>query len=426
MLLQLLLVCFLLEIIYVICVTGISVKTGIHDDHYFFGSGSKSGSFKIKNLTVSIGFFIPFLGLARIYRIDNGKKENITMPWQFFRFSKWKRFLVTISGVLGLYVISNLTFIVLSYLESEPFISKTEINKHGLYPSETARKAGFKNGDKVIAVDGRDYNDFKELLNVKEGTVFSIVRNGKKFNLTISNEIANETQQNKLQLFLYLAVPFEIREVLPASPAEACGLIKGDKIKKVNGKAILKQFELTDEIRKDEDKIVNLEIERLAGNEIKIISATVKAGADNLLGFTGKEPINYTYKQNTFGQAFFEGIKNANSLVVNTFSSFITLIEASEVFTETGPIGIANESGSDYDWKRFWTLFAALAMVTCLYNILPVPGSVFWQTIPLLYEGIFRKEFPIIYYMRFRTISYTLIIILIVLVIGSDLSRILL
>lgn len=309
------------------------------------------------------------------------------------------------------------------YLKTDKYISRAEIDRHGIYPSELARKAGFENGDRIAAINGQDYNEFNNLLDAKEGTIYSIFRNGKTVKLSIDKNLADEIRNTRNGLFLYLSVPFEIETVLPDSPAEACGLQKGDKIKKVNGKDIIKQFELTDEISKDEDKVVDLEIERLVENQIKLVSTVVNVASDNRLGFTTTEPIQYSFRKNSLLECVGQGIKKANVFAFTNVEGFTKLFAGSVKSSDLGPIYISESSGNEYQGERFWTLFAALAMLGCFYNLLPIPGSVFWQTIPLLYEGVFRKGFSINYYNRLRSFSYAIVIVAMVLIIGMDIFK---
>lgn len=156
-----------LNLIYQIGYFFTSAALNVSERHYFLGFNPRLFAFEVKGVKFTVGLYIPIVGLARVYSIVDDKKHRARYPFEFFDQSILKRFIVTMSGACALFLTGLLTIIGVNYFEKESIISKDEVNRHGIYASEWTKKIGFQTGDKIIAVNGRDYEQFYDLIDPK-------------------------------------------------------------------------------------------------------------------------------------------------------------------------------------------------------------------------------------------------------------------
>ena len=66
--------------------------------------------------------------------------------------------------------------------------------------------------------------------------------------------------------------------------------------------------------------------------------------------------------------------------------------EASASASLGGPVEIAQQFGTHWDWFHFWTLTGSLSMVLAFMNLLPIPALDGGHVVFLLYEIILRRK----------------------------------
>ncbi len=399
-----------------------ALKWGLHHTNYFIGSGSKLFTISFKSIKFSFGIWIPFIGPRHVYNFESGQKEHANLPWEFYEFPKMKRLIVTLGGLFSLILTSIVLFTTLSYLETLPVISKEEINKYGIYPTELSVKAGFQTNDKILSFNGNDFESYYDLMHPSPGNVYTILRNSEKLEIKISKDIANQIEDSRLAFF-YINIPFKIDIIEPHTPASNAGLQKGDGIKSINGAPIVKLFELQKELAKNKGKEVILEIERLEDNKKSTTLVNVQPTEDNFLGFTADEQIQYSYKRRSFLEAVSDGSHKAFS-IFNPFN-FNKALKSGPVKTERihPPRGLAKNTGQ-YEWHFYFLYLASFCSAIVLYNLLPLPWSAFWEVLPLAYEFTLRKRFTFAQYMSVRKLGIWIFIGLLVLIFVNDLIKI--
>lgn len=391
------------------------LKWGIHDEHYFLGYGPKLFEISIRGIKVSVGLFIPFFPFARIYKFQEGKKERVTMTWEFFDFPLKRRLIIICLGLISLVLSGVLIFIVTSYFQQESYISKAEVNRLGIYPSEMAKKAGFEKGDRILAINGKEYDDFYELITPTTGTVYTILRDEETLEITIDSSLSKDQTLASNELFLYLEAPFEIFKVNPYSPAENAGITAGDRIRSINSKPIIKYLELQEAAEADEDGSITLEVERGNEKNITTFTATVQLDFNKSFGFFPREFINYSVKERSIIDAVIYGIQQPFKIMSGVFK----LTKGATV--KAGPI---QGDFGEATWNRFWTMTASLAIMSLFYNIMPFPGSILWAILPLVYESIYKNRFSFERYNKISNISYYLLIGFMVWIFAGDLIKI--
>jgi regulator of sigma E protease len=402
-----------------------ALRWDLHHQHYFIGRGPKLFTFRFRGMHFTVGIYIPLFGLAKIYEYESGVKKRAWSSWEFSETPVWKRFTAALGGVFSLLLSGILIFIYLAYLEKEYFISRDEINKYGIYPSELAIEAGFRQGDRILRINGREYESFKDLLSPKEGTVYTLSREGFEQELLIDREIAEKAAAAQHIPFLSVWAPFKISAIMPNATAEYIGLKPGDQIKQVNHYPIISLDEFKRVISLDEDGTIDLLVQREDSADA-ILFSEVAVDEEGKLGFFSEEVLQYSSRQNSISSAIQKGFARAYSLISSNIRGFYSLFSGSEIQSSKkvkSPVGISEIYGDQYLWQRFWSISAMFALWISFLNLLPLPNTAFWQLIPLLYETFSRKIFPYQAYLKIKRFGFYAAILLMASVLMSDLFQ---
>lgn len=414
-----------LTIVYYLGYFVLAITLRTNNRHYFLGFGNSLFEFKIKDVVFTVGLFIPVFGLARFRKIEDHTRKRSDYPWQFFNRGLLVRFLSTFGGVLSLFITALLIMIGVKLFTSDRYISRDEINKYGIYPSALAEEYGFQKGDKVLAVNGRDFKTYNELLDpdvyAEAGNTFKVARNGNELIIRVpegNHDIALGRP------FLELMIPVEIDSIMPGSLAEEIQLQKRDRIMRVDDVKVDRISDMQEAFSNDSDGTVSLQIQRVIKTDTVIFDREAKLGADRKLGIFTWMPIDYTIKSNSASEAIQKGVKATFQLLTIQFSSWFRVMNPGSVKAKSGgPIGVATVFGDQVNWELFWYLTASYTIFFVAWNFVPFPRSAFLEVIPLAYEGVTKKKFPYSVFRRIRSISWFIFWGLILFTFIMDISK---
>jgi regulator of sigma E protease len=417
----------ILNIVYTIGFLSAKILTNACHQHYLIGYKPSLITFSIRKIKISLGLYIPIIGLSRIYRFENLEKEQSLYPWQFHDVSILKRLFVTYSGVLSLFVFGSIMSMLGVYTSRERYIPKEEVNKYGVYPSEEARALGFQTGDKIIALNGRDYDDFFDLNqpDVIESpeTYYTILRGEKT--LTIRLHDFAPVAFSITGLFLELNVPFWVNNVVAGSPAANAEIYKGDKIVKVDGNRIVKTREMNEYLQLDTDGQVLLEIERGEGVAFRRLEKVVQLKSNRKLGISIDERIHYKIREYSVLRSICLGAQRFCSSVGSWIKAIVTIVGMNLPGAESrlsGPMNISSAiEGESLNW--FIYVICKYASLTIFMNFLPSPKSALLEIIPLGYEALTRKHFAYKSFRIVQLISIWLFVLLIIWQFVIDLAK---
>jgi regulator of sigma E protease len=409
----------LLNIIYLTGFFTLSILLNVTETHYFLGYNPRPIKFQVRNVTFNIGFYIPLL--SPIYTLTK-EGQRMKYPWEFSQHSLLRRFFATLGGAIGLLVAGVVIFIALVYFTTDYIITKEEINKHGIYPSEWALESGFLPGDRIVAVNGKDYQEFNDLINpevlLAPETSYTVVRDEKELQVTIKGMLddLNRTRQP----FISLYAPFEVSEVIPGSPADQAGVKPGDRITKVDDQPVIKFAEMTDAFKADDDGQVTLLVERKTNDNVKVLTMDVSLDDEKRLGVWPKELIHYTEQKNSLWQAVQKGTVRAFTMVGSNITAFSKVISGNLSPSQSlgGPVRITNNFTT-----IFWVFTGLFAMGYAFWNLLPLPRSAFWEINPLAYEGITKKKYPYAAFQRSLKLSWVALGAILVWIVTKDMIK---
>jgi regulator of sigma E protease len=367
-----------------------------------------------------LGGYVDIAGMVDETK-DASKLSDTPEPWEFRSKPAWQRMMVMLGGIIVNVILGILIFSGVKYVWGEEDLSKAELNKMGIFAHPLAQSIGLKTGDKIIAINGADFETFSDVKAAigKENTTYTIERDQKKLDILIPNSLIDQIAQ-KVE-FIEPILPFNVKEVSKKSPAEKAGLKVGDKITAINGKQIAYYQELYPLIRKEVNKEISLDL--LRNGKTVTIKPTVPK--DSIIGFRPKSLLATFKTQYTVGSAINSGAKDAWSVIPQQINGFARIfkghIKASNALS--GPIELTEMFGSIWDWEHFWRLTGLLSMALAFMNALPIPAIDGGHVVILLYEMISGRKPSEKVQERIQMVGTFILLALMVYVIGNGILK---
>jgi regulator of sigma E protease len=283
-----------------------------------------------------------------------------------------------LGGIIVNILLAWLIFTIMYATVGQKFISTAKIQENGLAFGEVGQKAGFRNGDKILSVDGKHQPSFNRMtLDVLLGDKVEVERNGDKVDVILTDEMKGEIISKEGKEFVGpRTTNIKIDSIVPNSNAMKSGLKAGDNIVEINNSKIIFFDELRDALTKHKNDSVNLRVNR--NNQIIKINALVSK--EGTLGFIQKTKLlKEDYEVNnklSFGQAVPAAVKESWSLLVYNVKQFkLILRPKTEAYKHVqSPIGIARRLPDTWDWEFIWNFTALFSIGLAFMNLLPIPG----------------------------------------------------
>ena len=350
-----------------------------------------------------IGWF-PLGGYVKIAgmvdeSMDKEQMEAEPQPWEFRTKPAWQRLIVMLGGIIVNVVVGILIFVGMTWLLGDTYLPMQYVNEHGGIEAKTlAQEIGLKTGDKVIKVNGKEITDFTELTKpdnlLSENSTYTVIRDGQETSVAIpSNFIEKFNKKDALNTFIIYRIPPVIGEVAKNTIAEKTGLQVGDRIIELYGVPVSFHDEVIQLLQNSKSDSVNFKVQR--GNKV-IFANEAFLDKDKKIGFypmniDKKELSHITYG---FGQALAIGPVRAFDVIFVQLKAFRKIFSGEISFSKSlsGPVGMAQAFGSEWDWERFWRMTGLLSMVLAFMNLLPIPALDGGYVVFLLYEMVTGKE----------------------------------
>ena len=335
---------------------------------------------------------------------DTEQMKQPAQPWEFRSRPAWQRLLVMIGGVLVNFITALAIYAMILFVWGDSYVPAKDMT-HGIKFNQEAKSMGFRDGDILIGTDKATFKQWggDMIRDLSKAQRVDIIRDGKSMSVNITKELSMLEMVNSNPPFATPLLPNTVNTILPGSPAEKCGIVSGDKITSINGKAINSWNELTYETGQlayslsvtPADSInirtVTITIDRAGkADTLKtMLTADLKLGITPLLLYDLYKPVTVEY-------GLFESIPAGAVYGVNVLKGYVD--DMKYVFTSEGAksIGgfgtIGNLFPASWDWYLFWKMTAFLSIILAFMNILPIPALDGGHVLFLLYEMIARRK----------------------------------
>ena len=371
---------------------------GMRVEQYFIGFPPRIWTFIYKGNEYGFGS-IPLGGFVKISGIidesmDTSHINKDPEPWEFRSKPPWQRLVVMLGGIIFNVITGLIIFTMITFNNGETYLSKDEINKNGVLALELGMEAGFETGDKILLINGSDWERDAQLFDpnlfFEDNTTFTVLRENQEVNINIPDNFINRMNSREaMSSFLKARTPFLIDSVY--SNAQKAGLMKNDKIVKVDEKFIIDLYELRNILEKNKSSIAQITIDRNGDLIDKVVEIT-KEGTIGIKAL--QKPLIFSKKDYNLSQSFIIGSQKAFGVVFLNIKAFGKMfsgdIDPSKNIS--GPIGIAQIFGNEWDWGNFWRIIGLLSMVLAFMNLLPIPALDGGHATFILYEIISGKK----------------------------------
>ncbi|MGB5979466.1 MAG: RIP metalloprotease RseP, partial [Cyclobacteriaceae bacterium] len=351
---------------------------GMRVEKFYIGFPPKLFGFKKGETEYSLGA-IPLGGFVKITgmideSLDTEAMKKEPEPYEFRAKPAWQRLIVMLGGIIMNVILGVLVFIGITYYYGETDVPKEEVYKYGIEAEDLGQQLGFETGDKVLAVNGMDYESFSDLVNIEifleDKLTYTVLRDSDTLSVEVPADFLDQLSENKN--FITFRWPFSVDEVAPGTPAAEIDLQKGDRIVEVNGEKTTLFDELQGALQKNAGSEVTLTVNR-SGEKLTMQSDVTNEGT---LGFRPKNEGNVSRRSFTLGESIPKGTTMAFSQIGFQIKAFGKMFsgELDPRKSMSGPIRIAQSFGDQWIWSRFWGLVGLISMVLAFMNLLPIPA----------------------------------------------------
>ncbi|MGV9011073.1 MAG: RIP metalloprotease RseP [Flavobacteriales bacterium] len=360
---------------------------------------------KIGDTVYGIGC-LPFGGYVKISgmvdeSMDAEQKERMQRPpepWEFRAKPVWQRLIVMVGGVTVNLLLGFAIYAMVLFVWGREYLPLQNLT-YGITPSELMKSEGFRDGDKIVGVEGRNPKTLEDISlailidGAHEVTVEreDSVGNTEKKKILLSANIQEQILENNDKALFSPRFPFYVDSVMAGNNADKAGSFrKGDRIIEVNGTSTRYFQDFVTAIKGRKDQHVEVTLLR-EGHEVRI---PVEVNADGIVGLQPRSPSEYftfATEKYTLLSSIPAGVRHGWQRLKDNVSSFKLLGSKAGMKQMGGLIAMSKAYGPRWVWQRFWEMTAFLSLALAVLNILPIPALDGGHVAFLLYEAVARK-----------------------------------
>lgn len=418
-------------------------KTRVEKFFLFFDVKFALFKKKIGSTVYGIGW-LPLGGYVKISGMidESMDKEQMAQPpkpWEFRSKPAWQRLIIMVGGVTVNIVVGFLIYMMVLFVWGSPYITPEDM-PNGFAVDDTFKEMGFRDGDRVLEVNGEDLKnsvDINKYLFLRDVSTITVLhQNGEKETISVPEDIGSKMfEQGVLQPFVPMEYPV-LDSVVAGSPAEHAGLKKGDRIISVNDVEIGYWHELTREIGESNDQPLKIvfrrdgkfestefdeESERVLAGSLRTVSIT--PNEEGNLGISKASSINVRKETYSLGESVSKGFDLAYWTLHDYVAQF-KYVFTKKGATQVGGFGAIGGLFPDaWNWQAFWMTTAFISIILAFMNILPIPALDGGHVMFLLYEMVSGRK-PNEKFMEYaQLVGFVILIALVLFANGNDIYR---
>ena len=407
-------------------------KTRVEKFYLFFDAwGKKLFSLKKGDTEYGIGW-LPLGGYVKISGMidESMDKEQMKLPPKPYEFRSkpaWQRLIIMLGGVTVNFILGILIYIMIAFVWGEDYVRPDDV-KNGFTVADTFKEFGFKEGDKILKIDGEvpfnvlDINKNLFLKNIKTITVAH--QNGTTETINLPEGVG-KTMWNEGVLFPFNPRFYAVIDtVIPKSPAAEAGIKKGDHIIEVNNNPVTYWNEFTKRVDstttsvtviRDNDTLKLAITPEIIDKKSKRLQIGVGPNTDS------------AYDEQHKKYSFIQSISRGNSMGLDKLQGYIGQFKY--LFTKKGAgeiggfISIGKIFPSKWSWQSFWSITAFLSIMLGFMNLLPIPALDGGHALFVLFEMITGRK-PSDKFLEYAQITgFVLLMGLLLLANGNDIYK---
>jgi len=410
-------------------------KTRVEKFYLFFDIKYSLFKKKIGDTVYGIGW-LPLGGYVKISGMIDESMDKAQMalppqPWEFRSKPTWQRLIIMLGGVTVNFILAWIIYVFTSGFYGDTTVSTESIKDGYLIENNALNDVGLKTGDKIISVNGVEYDNFADLsysfISAKEAV---IDRNGEELKFEFPQDFAGKLTNSNGQPILSLRTPFYVNHVVDTLQNANSGIQKGDVIIGINDTEV-KYFDQLAEVLsqyKNQDVVARVLRE---GNTIDL---TLNVNKDGKLGIISGgslelfDQLGYVdLVRKDYG--FFESFGVGTDKFVKQFKKYGEQLKL--IFTPStgayqgvgGFYAIYNVFPDSWSWEFFWGITAFLSIMLAVLNLLPIPALDGGHVMFLLYEMISGRKPSEKFLERAQLVGFFILIGLVLFANGNDIFK---
>ncbi len=367
---------------------------------------------------IPLGGYVKFAG--EMYPDQSKKHDEKINDKLFMNKTSLQKASIVLAGPLANFILGIVLFFFIFILFGKNYTSSVvgSISKDG--PSY---KAGLLEYDKILSINKVQVKSFEDISNLLDEKIydalyFEIERNNQRINLKVIPEkkiidtfIGSKREINYLGFEPVLEPT--IKKAFKGKPAFDSGIIKNDKIIKIDDKIVQDIKDVISIVEANPKTDLNFTILREDKQINFIITPELVYTADGKeKGVIGVQ-FSRERKRLNILSASTEALNNFKVIIVKTLIAFSEIIFGKRDHCEVGgPILIAkvsNDIGSQ-DLVSFMSLIALISINLGLINLFPLPLLDGGHFFTYMYEGLNNKKVTKNFYKYFQTVGAFIII----------------
>jgi len=407
-------------------------KTKVEKFYLFFNPWFSIFKFKYKETEYGMGW-LPLGGYVKIAgmideSMDKEQMKKPPQPWEFRSKPAWQRLIIMLGGVTMNVVLAIVIYIGLLAYFGEEYLPTKEVNRYGVVADSLAHNMGFRNGDKILSIGGKQVKNFQKItmeIVLNEAQTATVLRDGQNVIIHFPPGSLSKLIKQKPSSFLSPRIPFIAGKFAKNSPAKKAGLHVGDTVLGINGKYLPYFNAFREAIQKHKNQEIILIAKR--GNDT--LHLPVHLGSNGLIGVWPQANFGNLFhlnqKKYTFFQAIPAGFDRTWSSIGNYLKQLKLIFSPKVKAYESvgGFIAIGNIFPAVWHWESFWRLTAFLSIMLAILNILPIPALDGGHVLFLLYEIIARRKPSDKFLENAQIVGMVILFTLLILANGNDILK---
>jgi regulator of sigma E protease len=410
---------------------------GMRVEQFSIGFPPKIWSFKKGETEYAISA-IPLGGYVKISGMIDESLDTETMklppqPWEFRSKPAWQRLIVMLGGITVNVIVGVMIFIGLTFTFGDTYWLNDEINKRGgILAGPVAEDIGLQTGDKIVQINGKDFKYFQDIIRpetlLSNNAYYTVERDGKLVDIAIPADFIQKfNKKETASNFIFYRFPPLVGRVQKGSVADKAGVRVDDVVVEIDGKPITYHDEVTPTLKAFSGDTLSFSVIR---NGERISFREYYKGS-KALGFSAKEADDYMKNAEvSIKYGFLESIPLGTERAFTTLKTQVTAFGKvisgvlSPKESLSGPIGIMQAFGEEWDWERFWQLTGVLSLVLAFMNLLPIPALDGGHVMFLTYEIVSRRKPSDKFLETAQKVGMVFLLALMVFIFANDIIKI--
>lgn len=408
-------------------------KTRVEKFYLFFDVKYSLLKKKIGETEYGIGW-LPLGGYVKISGMidESMDKEQMALPpqpWEFRSKPAWQRLIIMLGGVTVNFILAFIIYIGMAFVYGDTYIANADMKDGLLIENKALINAGFKTGDKIIAVDGEKILKFDTDMTMKVLTAKQVLieRNGAEQTIKMPIDLVDKLSKEEKGTLFSIRMPFVISDV---SASQNTQLKEKDIMQTLNGKPARYYDEVTSILKENKGKTLSGTV--LRDNKVVPIEAKVtkegKLGVmlnldlDSLkkLGLFKVTKIEYS-----FAESIPAGLKRGKDQFLGYGKQLKMMFNPeTKAYKQVGGFHAIYKAFPDtWSWEIFWKLTAFLSIALGVMNLLPIPALDGGHVTFLLFEIVSGKKPSDKFLENAQMVGFVLLISLLLFANGNDIYK---